>query len=61
MTKIDRVLFILKGAKISYRYMIDMFGQTMDPGQREDLEDTIKEVDRATDVLKAQEIIEQNS
>lgn len=57
----ERTLLILKGAKISYRYMIDMFGQKMDTGQREDLEDTIKEVDRATDVLKAQEIIEQNN
>jgi len=59
--KYEKVLLILKGAKISYQYLIDISGQSMPIGHREDLEDAIKEIDRAVDVLKSQAIIEQNT
>jgi len=59
--KFEKVMMMLKGIKISYKYMIDISEPSMPLGHREDLEDAMKEIDRAVDVLKAQAIIEQNT
>jgi len=58
--KFSRVILMLEGVKLSYKYVINALG-TAPETDVEELTEGIKEVDRAIDVLKAQEIIDHNS